>query len=106
MRRVHTDLTNLIKGLHGALRTATGHALTIHWSVSQQDALDILTTISLVHCAWMRRSGGMIPDDATGIVTGWPRLDCGGSVSTPSKEKAASRARPEEVARPMSLGPT
>lgn len=48
-RSEHTGITNLIKGLFGAFRNTTGHAPKIHWNVSQQDALDILTTISLVH---------------------------------------------------------
>jgi uncharacterized protein (TIGR02391 family) len=48
-RSEHTGLMNLIKGLFGAFRNTTGHAPKIHWNVSEQDALDILTTISLIH---------------------------------------------------------
>ena len=48
-RSEHTGLSNLIKGLFGAFRNTTGHAPKIHWNVTEQDALDILTTISLVH---------------------------------------------------------
>jgi uncharacterized protein (TIGR02391 family) len=40
---------NLIKGLFGAFRNTTAHAPKIHWNITEQDALDILTTISLVH---------------------------------------------------------
>ncbi|MBN8509804.1 MAG: TIGR02391 family protein [Burkholderiales bacterium] len=42
-------LINLIKGLLGAFRNTTAHAPKIHWNVSEQDALHILTTVSLVH---------------------------------------------------------
>jgi uncharacterized protein (TIGR02391 family) len=42
-------LLNLIKGVFGAFRNTTGHAPRIHWQVSEQDALDILTTLSLIH---------------------------------------------------------
>ena len=48
-RSEHTGLMNLIKGMFGAFRNTTGHAPKIHWAVSEQDALDILTTLSLVH---------------------------------------------------------
>ena len=48
-RSEQTGLVNLIKGLFGAFRNTTGHAPKIHWKISEQDALDILTTISLVH---------------------------------------------------------
>lgn len=48
-RSEQAGLMNLIKGLFGAFRNTTAHAPKIHWKVSEQDALDILTTISLVH---------------------------------------------------------
>jgi uncharacterized protein (TIGR02391 family) len=48
-RSEHTGLMNLIKGLFGAFRNTTGHIPKIHWNISEQDALDILTTISLIH---------------------------------------------------------
>lgn len=48
-RNEHSGLMNLIKGLFGAFRNTTAHAPKIHWKVTEQDALDILTTISLVH---------------------------------------------------------
>lgn len=48
-RSEHTGLMNLIKGLFGAFRNTTAHAPKIHWAVSEQDALDILTTLSLIH---------------------------------------------------------
>jgi uncharacterized protein (TIGR02391 family) len=48
-RSEHTGLMNLIKGLFGAFRNTTAHAPRIHWNVTEQDALDILTTVSLIH---------------------------------------------------------
>ncbi len=45
----HSGLLNLIKGLFGAFRNTTAHAPKIHWNITEQDALDILTTISLIH---------------------------------------------------------
>jgi uncharacterized protein (TIGR02391 family) len=45
----HNGLMNLIKGVFGAFRNTTGHAPKIHWTITEQDALDILTTISLLH---------------------------------------------------------
>ena len=45
----HSGLMNLIKGLFGAFRNTTAHAPKIHWTVTEQDALDILTTVSLIH---------------------------------------------------------
>lgn len=48
-RSEHSGLMNLIKGLFGAFRNTSAHAPRIHWNVTEQDALDILTTISLVH---------------------------------------------------------
>jgi len=48
-RSEHTGLMNLIKGLFGAFRNTSAHVPKIHWIVTEQDALDILTTISLIH---------------------------------------------------------
>lgn len=48
-RSEHNGLINLIKGLFGAFRNTAAHAPRIHWHVSEQDALDILTTLSLLH---------------------------------------------------------
>lgn len=39
----------LVKGLFGAFRNPTAHAPRISWAMSEQDALDILSTISYVH---------------------------------------------------------
>lgn len=48
-RSEHSGLLNLIKGVFGVFRNTTAHAPRIHWDVTEQDALDILTTISLIH---------------------------------------------------------
>ncbi|MBS3958210.1 MAG: TIGR02391 family protein [Xanthomonadaceae bacterium] len=45
----HFGLMNLIKGVFGAFRNTTAHAPRVHWHVSEQDALDVLTTLSLIH---------------------------------------------------------
>jgi uncharacterized protein (TIGR02391 family) len=45
----HSGLMNLVKGLFGAFRNTTAHAPKIHWPIAEQDALDILTTVSLIH---------------------------------------------------------
>ncbi len=45
----HIVFMNLIKGLFGAFRNTTAHVPKIHWKVTEQDALDILTTILLIH---------------------------------------------------------
>jgi uncharacterized protein (TIGR02391 family) len=39
----------LVKGLFGAFRNPTAHAPRVEWPLSEQDALDILTTVSYVH---------------------------------------------------------
>jgi uncharacterized protein (TIGR02391 family) len=48
-RSEQIGLMNVIKGLFWAFRNTTGHAPKIHGNISEQDALDILTTISFVH---------------------------------------------------------
>lgn len=40
---------NLLKGLFGAFRNTTAHAPKITWAINKQDALDILSLVSLVH---------------------------------------------------------
>jgi uncharacterized protein (TIGR02391 family) len=42
-------LMNLIKGMFGAFRNVTAHAPKISWTVTEQDALDLLTIASLIH---------------------------------------------------------
>ena len=45
----HKGLMNLIKGIFGAFRNTTAHRPKIHWRMTEHDALDVLTTISLIH---------------------------------------------------------
>jgi len=40
---------NLLIGLFGAVRNPLAHAAKTNWPMSEQDALDILTLVSLVH---------------------------------------------------------
>jgi len=40
---------NLLKGIFGTFRNTTAHAPKISWNIDEQDALDILSTISLIH---------------------------------------------------------
>lgn len=40
---------NLLKGVFGTFRNTTAHAPKITWNIDEQDALDILSTISLIH---------------------------------------------------------
>lgn len=40
---------SLLKGLYGMVRNPVAHEPRIEWPMSEQDAVDILTTISLVH---------------------------------------------------------
>ena len=40
---------NLLVGLFGVFRNPTAHAEKIYWPIGEQDALDILGLVSLVH---------------------------------------------------------
>lgn len=48
-RSEHTGLMNLIKGLFGVFRNTTAHAPKIKWLINEQDAIDMLTLVSLIH---------------------------------------------------------
>jgi len=45
----HRGLMNLLKGLFGTFRNTTAHAPRITWTISEQDALDMLALTSLLH---------------------------------------------------------
>lgn len=45
----HKGFANLIKGIFGMFRNTTAHSPKIIWEINEADALDILTTISMVH---------------------------------------------------------
>lgn len=40
---------NLLKGMFGVFRNTTAHAPRIHWTIDEQDALDLLSLASYVH---------------------------------------------------------
>ena len=40
---------NLLKGLYGTFRNPLGHEAKIEWEMSEDDALDIMSLVSLVH---------------------------------------------------------
>lgn len=48
-RSEHTGFANLLKGLYGMVRNPLGHEPKIEWQMKEQDALDVMTTISFVH---------------------------------------------------------
>ena len=41
--------TNLVVGLFGTIRNPLAHNPKVEWDMSEQDTLDILTTLSLIH---------------------------------------------------------
>lgn len=45
----HKGFGNLIKGIFGMFRNTTAHAPKIIWEINEIDALDIMSTISLIH---------------------------------------------------------
>ena len=45
----HKGFANLIKGVFGMFRNTTAHSHKIIWNINEEDALDILSTISLIH---------------------------------------------------------
>jgi uncharacterized protein (TIGR02391 family) len=48
-RGEQNGFVNLLKGLYGTIRNPLAHDPKVEWDMGEQDALDILTTISLVH---------------------------------------------------------
>jgi uncharacterized protein (TIGR02391 family) len=45
----HKGFANLLKGMFGTFRNVTAHAPKIHWTIEEQDALDLLTMVSYLH---------------------------------------------------------
>jgi uncharacterized protein (TIGR02391 family) len=45
----HKGFANLIKGVFGMFRNTTAHSPRLVWEINENDALDILSTISLIH---------------------------------------------------------
>lgn len=48
-RSEHLGLANLIKGLFGLIRNPTAHTPKILFNIDEDEALDFMTTISLIH---------------------------------------------------------
>ena len=45
----HSGLMNLMKGMVGTFRNVTAHAPKVSWSISEEDALDLMSIASLLH---------------------------------------------------------
>lgn len=45
----HKGLMNLLKGIFGVFRNVPAHEPRIHWNINEQDALDVMTLVSLLH---------------------------------------------------------
>lgn len=61
-RSEHTGLMNLLKGTLGTFRNPTAHAPKISWAVTERDALEALTLLSMLH----RRLDGAFGTRLTG----------------------------------------
>lgn len=48
-RSEQTGLVNLMTGVFGAFRNPAAHEPKAKWHITEQDALDLLTTLSLIH---------------------------------------------------------
>ena len=48
-RSEQSGFLNLLKGIFGMFRNVTAHAAKVEWPVSEEDAYDLLTLVSLVH---------------------------------------------------------
>jgi uncharacterized protein (TIGR02391 family) len=48
-RSEQTGLMNLFKGVYGTFRNPTAHSPRISWPMDEQDALDLLTLLSMLH---------------------------------------------------------
>jgi uncharacterized protein (TIGR02391 family) len=48
-RSEHIGLCNLIKGLFGLIRNPTAHVPKIKFAINEEEALDIMTIVSMVH---------------------------------------------------------
>jgi uncharacterized protein (TIGR02391 family) len=49
LRGEQRGFVSLLKGLYGTIRNPLAHNSKVEWDMSEQDALDILTMLSLVH---------------------------------------------------------
>ncbi len=58
-RSEQTGLMNLCVGMFGTFRNTTAHGAKLNWVITERDALDLLTLVSLLH----RRLDGAVPPD-------------------------------------------
>ena len=56
-RNEQNGMINLMKGMFSAFRNTTAHAAKISWTITEQDAFDLLTLASLLH----RRIDSAVP---------------------------------------------
>ncbi len=56
-RSEQNGLANLMKGMFGTFRNVTAHAARVSWTISEPDALDLLSIASLLH----RRIDAAVP---------------------------------------------
>ena len=45
----HKGLAMLVKGMFGTFRNTTAHAPKVSWPIDLDDALDLLTLVSMLH---------------------------------------------------------
>lgn len=57
-RNEQAGVANLAKGLFSAFRNRAAHEPRVRWTMSEQDAMDVLGTLSLIH----RRLDGALPN--------------------------------------------
>lgn len=48
-RSAHSGYANFVRGVAGAFRNPTSHDPKVEFPISEEDALDMLATISMVH---------------------------------------------------------
>jgi uncharacterized protein (TIGR02391 family) len=45
----HRGMMNLLKGIFGMFRNPAAHSPKISWTINEQDAIDLMTVLSLIH---------------------------------------------------------
>lgn len=48
-RSEQSGFANLVRGTFGMFRNTTAHEARIHWTLTKEDAEDLLTIVSLIH---------------------------------------------------------
>jgi uncharacterized protein (TIGR02391 family) len=62
-RNEQNGMINLMKGMFSAFRNPTAHAAKLSWTITEQDAFDLLTLASLLH----RRIDSAVPTNPAGV---------------------------------------